>query len=277
MASTTSTRKKFRVMTSGVTVDGRKVTREQIHAMAASYNPSLYGARVNIEHYLSPFPGSDFCAMGDVAALSAEDISEGPLAGEASLFAEIEPTARMKAMTDDGKKIFSSVEIHPQFPTTNGPYLVGLAMTDTPASLGTDKLKFAAEKRGEVMRFSAADAETTMFTNAFEAELMQADQERSTSGSEWFSRVIGILGKGKKTDDERFSQVHQAVEVVAQSQADLSDQFSSAEQTAASNKQAIEKLTTDLAALQQKVEGTDGNYSRRPPANGGNNAQLADY
>ncbi|MFS7242310.1 GPO family capsid scaffolding protein [Serratia proteamaculans] len=277
MASTTSTRKKFRVMTSGVTVDGRKVTREQIHAMAASYNPSLYGARVNIEHYLSPFPGSDFCAMGDVAALSAEDISEGPLAGEASLFAEIEPTARMKAMTDDGKKIFSSVEIHPQFPTTNGPYLVGLAMTDTPASLGTDKLKFAAEKRGEVMRFSAADAETTMFTNAFEAELVQADQERSTSGSEWFSRVMGILGKGKKTDDERFSQVHQAVEVVAQSQADLSDQFSSAEQTAASNKQAIEKLTTDLAALQQKVEGTDGNYSRRPPASGGNNAQLADY
>ncbi|HCJ98933.1 MAG TPA: phage capsid protein [Serratia grimesii] len=277
MASTTSTRKKFRVMTSGVTVDGRKVTREQIHAMAASYNPSLYGARVNIEHYLSPFPGSDFCAMGDVAALSAEDISEGPLAGEASLFAEIEPTARMKAMTDDGKKIFSSVEIHPQFPTTNGPYLVGLAMTDTPASLGTDKLKFAAEKRGEVMRFSAADAETTMFTNAFEAELVQADQERSTSGSEWFSRVMGILGKGKKTDDERFSQVHQAVEVVAQSQADLSDQFGSAEQTAASNKQAIEKLTTDLAALQQKVEGTDGNYSRRPPASGGNNVQLADY
>lgn len=277
MASTTSTRKKFRVMTSGVTVDGRKVTREQIHAMAASYNPSLYGARVNIEHYLSPFPGSDVCAMGDVAALSAEDISEGPLAGEASLFAEIEPTARMKAMTDDGKKIFSSVEIHPQFPTTNGPYLVGLAMTDTPASLGTDKLKFAAEKRGEVMRFSAADAETTMFTNAFEAELVQADQERSTSGSEWFSRVMGILGKGKKTDDERFSQVHQAVEVVAQSQADLSDQFGSAEQTAASNKQAIEKLTTDLAALQQKVEGTDGNYSRRPPASGGNNVQLADY
>lgn len=277
MAGTAKPRKKFRVMTSGITVDGRKVTREQIHAMAASYNPSLYGARVNIEHYLSPFPGSDFCAMGDVAALSAEDISEGPLAGEASLFAEIEPTARMKAMTDDGKKIFSSVEIHPQFPTTNGPYLVGLAMTDTPASLGTDKLKFAAEKRGEVMRFSAADAETTMFTNAFEAELVQADQERSTSGSEWFSRVMGILGKGKKTDDERFSQVHQAVEVVAQSQADLSDQFSNAEQAAASNKQAIEKLTTDLAALHQKVEGTDGNYSRRPPASGGNNAQLADY
>ncbi|PWC10925.1 phage capsid protein [Brenneria roseae subsp. americana] len=277
MASKTNTRKKFRVMTSGTTIDGRTVTRDQIHAMAAAYNPAVYGARVNIEHYLSPFPDSTFCAMGDVLALSAEDISEGPLTGEAALFAEIDPTDRMKAMTDDGKKIYSSVEIHPKFSLTNGPYLVGLAMTDTPASLGTDKLKFAAEKRGEIMRFSAADAEPTMFTAAIEADLIQADQGRSDSGKEWFSRVMGILGKGKKTDDERFSQVHQAVEVVAQSQTDLSDQFSAAEQARAGDKQAIEKLSADLAALQQKLEGTDGNFSQRPAASGGGNVQLADY
>jgi hypothetical protein len=34
----------------------------------------VYGARVNIEHYLSMFPNSDFGAMGDVVALSTEDI-----------------------------------------------------------------------------------------------------------------------------------------------------------------------------------------------------------
>lgn len=277
MASQTSTRKKFRVMTSGTTIDGRNVTRDQIHSMAASYNPSVYGARVNIEHYLSPFPDSTFCAMGDVIALSAEDISEGPLTGEAALFAEIEPTARMKTMTDDGKKIYSSVEIHPKFSLTNGPYLVGLAMTDTPASLGTDRLKFAAEKRGEIMRFNAKDAEPTMFTSAIEADLVQAEQERTDAGQQWFSRVMGILGKGKKSDDERFSQVHQAVELVAQSQADLSDQFTTVEQHRASDKQAIDKLTGDLAALKQKLESTDGNFSQRPPANGGASSQLADY
>ncbi|MFC3393650.1 GPO family capsid scaffolding protein [Brenneria rubrifaciens] len=277
MAGKTSTRKKFRVMTSGTTIDGRSVSRDQIHAMAAAYNPAVYGARVNIEHYLSPFPDSTFCAMGDVMALSAEDIAEGPLTGEAALFAEIEPTDRMKTMTDDGKKIYSSVEIHPKFSLTNGPYLVGLAMTDTPASLGTDKLKFAAEKRSEIMRFNVVDAVPTMFTAAIEADLVQAEQARADSGKEWFSRVMGILGKGKKTDDERFSQVHQAVEVVAQSQADLSDQFSTAEQECASNKQAIEKLTTDLTALQRKLETTDGNFSRRPPASGGDAGQLAEF
>jgi hypothetical protein len=88
---------------------------------------------------------------------------------------------------------------------------------------------------------------------------------------------MGILGKGQKTDDQRFGQVHQAVEAVAQSQVDLGEQFSTAEQERQQDKVAIQKLTTDLAALRQQLEGTDGNFSQRQPANGGANAQLADY
>ncbi|EMX9850949.1 GPO family capsid scaffolding protein [Klebsiella michiganensis] len=276
MANQANTRKKFKVMTSGTTVDGRNVTRAQLHAMAAAYNPAVYGARVNIEHYLSPFPDSVFSAMGDVVALSAEDINEGPLTGEAHLFAEIEPAQRMKDMIADGKKVYSSIEMHPSFPLTKGPYLTGLAMTDTPASLGTDKLKFTAEKRAEIMRFSSQDAEVTMFTPSFEAELVQENQ-RSDEGKQWFNRVMGILGKGQKTDDQRFGQVREAVEAVAQSQVDLGEQFSAAEQERQQDKAAIQKLTTDLAALHRQLEGTDGNFSQRPAAGGGNNAQLADY
>ncbi|SPX13610.1 Capsid scaffolding protein O [Escherichia coli] len=53
--------------------------------------------------------------MGDVTALSTEDITEGPLAGRTALYAEIEPTERMKQLVADGKKIYSSIELHPQF------------------------------------------------------------------------------------------------------------------------------------------------------------------
>jgi hypothetical protein len=77
---------------------------------------------------------------------------------------------------------------------------------------------------------------------------------------------MGILGKGQKTDDQRFGQVHQAVEAVAQSQVDLGEQFSTAEQERQQDKAAIQKLTTDLAALRQQLEGTDGNFSQRPAA-----------
>ncbi|NCF07970.1 GPO family capsid scaffolding protein [Kosakonia sp. MH5] len=277
MAGTTKTRKKFRVAVSGATVDGREIKPEHLHDAAANYNPEVYGARVNIEHYLSPYPGSDFGAMGDVTALSAEDITTGPLAGRTALYAEIEASDRMKQMTDKGQKVYSSIELHPQFALNGKAYVMGLAMTDTPASLGTERLKFAAQQRAQVMVFNNQQAEPPMFTEAIEAEMIELSGQRSDESKQWFSRVMGILGKGQKTDDERFSQVHQAVEAVAQSQVELSDQFSSVEQSRAQDKAAIQQLTNDLAALRQKLETTDGNFSRRPPASGGDNAQLADY
>ena len=44
-----TSRKKFRVAVSGVTADGREINGDMLKAAATSYNPSVYGARVNIE------------------------------------------------------------------------------------------------------------------------------------------------------------------------------------------------------------------------------------
>ncbi|HBU7635857.1 TPA: GPO family capsid scaffolding protein [Klebsiella pneumoniae] len=277
MAGTAKPRKKFRVAVSGNTVDGREIQPQHLRDAAANYNLEVYAARVNIEHILSPYPGSDFGAMGDVVALSAEDITEGPLAGRTGLYAEIEPSERMKQMTDKGQKVYSSIELHPQFALNGKAYMMGLAMTDNPASLGTERLKFAAQQRASVMAFNNQQVEAPMITEAIEAEVIELAAQRSDEGKQWFNRVMGILGKGQKTDDQRFGQVHQAVEAVAQSQVDLGEQFSAAEQERQQDKATIQKLTTDLAALRQQLEGTDGNFSQRPAAGGGDNAQLADY
>ncbi|CAM4476282.1 MULTISPECIES: GPO family capsid scaffolding protein [Klebsiella/Raoultella group] len=277
MAGTAKPRKKFRVAVSGNTVDGREIQPQHLRDAAANYSPEVYGARVNIEHYLSMFPGSDFGAMGDVVALSTEDITDGPLAGRTALYAEIEPSDRMVQMTNKGQKVYSSIELHPQFALNGKAYVVGLAMTDTPASLGTDRLKFAAQQRASVMAFNNQQGEPPMITEAIEAEVIELAAQRSDEGKQWFNRVMGILGKGQKTDDQRFGQVHQAVEAVAQSQVDLGEQFSTAEQERQQDKAAIQKLTTDLAALRQQLEGTDGNFSQRPAAGGGDSAQLAEY
>ncbi|CZV46745.1 GPO family capsid scaffolding protein [Enterobacter cloacae] len=270
-------RKKFRVAVSGATVDGREIRPEHLRDAAANYSPDVYGARVNVEHYLSPFPGSDFGAMGDVTALSAEDISEGPLAGRTALYAEIEPSERMKKLTDEGKKIYSSIELHPQFALNGKAYVMGLAMTDTPASLGTERLKFAAQQRQQVMSFNNQQGEAPLFTDAIEAEIIELAEQRSDEGKQWFGRVMGIIGKGRKSDGEQFSQVRDAVENVAQSHADLLDSFNNLSRAREQDSQAIQKLTSDLAALTSKLGNTDANFSQREPANGGANAQLADY
>lgn len=278
MASTTKpARKKFRVAVSGATVDGREIRPEHLRDAAANYNPGVYGARVNVEHYLSPYPGSDFGAMGDVAALSAEDITEGPLSGRTALYAEIDASTRMKQLTDEGKKVYSSIELHPQFALNGKAYVMGLAMTDTPASLGTERLKFAAQQRQQVMSFNNQQGEAPLFTDAIEAEIIELAEQRSDEGKQWFARVMGIIGKGRKSDGEQFSQVRDAVENVAQSHADLLDSFNDLSRAREQDSQAIQKLTSDLAALTSKLGSTDGNFSQRAPASGGANAQLADY
>ncbi|AGR58511.1 Phage capsid scaffolding protein [Salmonella bongori N268-08] len=180
----------------GSTIDGREISGEHLKAAAKNYDPTVYGARVNVEHITSPFPNSDLCAMGDVTALSAEDITEGPLSGRTALYAEIEPTDRMKKLTDEGKKIYSSIELHPQFSLNGNPYIVGLAMTDTPASLGTERLKFAAQQREQVMKFNNQHTEAPMFTEAMEAEIIGLAEQRSEEGKQWFQPCHGVDWQG---------------------------------------------------------------------------------
>lgn len=47
-------------------------------------------------------------------------------------------------MNKDRQKVYSSIEVNPSFAGTGKAYLEGLAVTDSPASLGTEMLKFSA-------------------------------------------------------------------------------------------------------------------------------------
>lgn len=246
-----TSRKKFRVAVSGSTVDGREISPVHLREAAENFNPDVYAARVNVEHYLSPCPSSEFSAMGDVTALSTEDITEGPLAGRTALYAEIEPTERMKQLVADGKKIYSSIELHPQFSVNGRAYLVGLAMTDTPASLGTERLKFTAQQRQAVMTFNSVQGEAPLISEAIESEIIEMAEQRQEEGTQWFNRVMGIIGRGRKADDASFSRIQEAVEGVATSQADIIDRFNVLETRHQQDRQKITSLTTELTALKE--------------------------
>ncbi|PSY76994.1 GPO family capsid scaffolding protein [Escherichia coli] len=272
-----TSRKKFRVAVSGLTVDGREISPVHLREAAENFNPDVYAARVNVEHYLSPCPSSEFSAMGDVTALSTEDITEGPLAGRTALYAEIEPTERMKQLVADGKKIYSSIELHPQFSVNGRAYLVGLAMTDTPASLGTERLKFTAQQRQAVMTFNSVQGEAPLISEAIESEIIEMAEQRQEEGTQWFNRVMGIIGRGRKADDASFSRIQEAVEGVATSQADIIDRFNALETRHQQDSQKITSLTTELAALKEKLRTQDGDPQNRFTATGAASDQLADF
>ncbi len=231
------------------------------------------------ELFLSPSKEatSEFSAMGDVTALSTEDITEGPLAGRTALYAEIEPTERMKQLVADGKKIYSSIELHPQFSVNGRAYLVGLAMTDTPASLGTERLKFTAQQRQAVMTFNSIQGEAPLISEAIESEIIEMAEQRQEEGTQWFNRVMGIIGRGRKADDASFSRIQEAVEGVATSQADIIDRFNVLEARHKQDRQKITSLTTELTALKEKLRTQDGDPQNRFTATGAASDQLADF
>lgn len=122
-----------RVATSGKTVDGRTIEPEDLRDMATSYDPATYTAVIWYEHirYMGNF--------GTVTELKAESADNGKVA----LFAKLQPNERLLQINKEEQKLFTSIEIEPNFADSGKPYLAGLAITDQPASLGTEALHFS--------------------------------------------------------------------------------------------------------------------------------------
>jgi len=149
MAGTTTPAKKFRskwtrIAVEGATTDGRTIERSWIEDIAAQYNPATYGARINCEHIKGIAPDTPFGAYGDVLAVKAEEVE---LNGEKklALYAQIEPNDALLALNKKRQKVYTSIEVQPKFADTGKAYLIGLAITDSPASLGTEALEFSAK------------------------------------------------------------------------------------------------------------------------------------
>lgn len=98
--------KRFRIGVEGATTDGREIQREWLVQMAASYNPTVYTALINLEHIKSYLPESTFNRYGRVTGLVAEEIQDGPLAGKMALYADIEPTDALVELVKKGQKAF---------------------------------------------------------------------------------------------------------------------------------------------------------------------------
>lgn len=267
----------FRVAVEGATTDGRNISRDWITQMAKNYSRTKYGARVNLEHIRGLLPDSPFKAYGDVLILEAREES-GEFSGKLGLYAQIAPTADLVALTKSGQKIYTSIEVDPSFADTKQAYLVGLAVTDNPASLGTSVLSFAAQNPAASPFAHKKQKPDNLFTAA-EHEVA-IEFEETAPGANLFKKVTDLLGKFRtktSTDDARFADAAQAIEAVASH---------SAEQT-----KTIEKLTKDvsdltaaavkdreeLAALKQELSKS-GNPAQppRPAATGGTGAPVTD-
>jgi hypothetical protein len=272
----------FRIAVEGDATDGRVIERSWLQDMGASYNPLVYGARIWMEHIRSMVADSPFKAYGDVVATKTEEVE---INGEKklALFAQIEPTdALIKMVNVDKQKVFTSMEIAPKFAGTGKPYLIGLGVTDSPASLGTERLAFSA-KHPEANLFGERKQHAdNLFSAANEAALEFEEIVIEPSGSEKLfgllqgiaDRLVGKEPEAKKPEPkpegiQDFSGLAEALTAIGQQLKTQGDQFTQLQRQHTEQGTAFQKLQSDFNALQTQLSHTPaGNQSTRPPVTG---------
>ncbi len=281
--------KSFIVAVAGDTVDGRTIEESWLKDIAANYHRATYGARVNKEHIPGVTGEAPFKMYGDVLACSTEPVElmlGGKKVTKLGLRAEIEATDELVAMTANGQKIYTSIEVAPNFANTGKANLVGLAVTDTPASLGTDVLSFAVKHPGALSIGPKLKAPENVFSLGYETSFELADGETATppadSAAGMFAAIANYFtGKGPispptatpappppppapepAANDNEFAQ---------QVTKGFTDMTAAIQQLSTELRGEIGKVRTDQEALRAQVEGTPkaGQFSRQPATGGG--------
>ncbi|MDT8758227.1 GPO family capsid scaffolding protein [Sphingomonas psychrotolerans] len=143
--------KPFLLATAGSTVDGRVIDDKMLEEMASSYDPKTYGARLNIEHIRGISGDGPFRAYGDVVEVSIGEVDvafNGKNEKRKALYGVFDVTADAKRLNDAGQKVYPSIEIEPNFAGKGFAYLMGCALTDSPAAIATDRLQFNRARPG---------------------------------------------------------------------------------------------------------------------------------
>lgn len=273
--------KKFRIAKAGQTTDGREITVQQITEMAESYSPTTYGARLNIEHLRGIYPSAGgFGAYGDVVSLEVE--TEGT---ETYLVAEVDPTPELIALSKARQKVYFSIEIDPKFAGTGKAYLVGLACTDSPASLGTSYMQFCQQnpetsplkgkKQTAHNLFSSAD-----FSGSFDEEdkhsLLDQIKGFFTNQDKKFDKVEESA-KALEHLPQTLLSVQRALEATGGSLDGLRTQFSGIGQRLDALEKGQQTQQQSLEKVEQTLDTTPpANFRQRPKANGGDDRAIAD-
>ena len=226
-----------RVATSGKTADGRTIDAQDLRDMAENYDPALYTATIWYEHIRY------FGSLGNVAALKAEDVDGGKVA----LFAQLQPNDTLLRLNKEGQKLFASVEIQPNFSDTGKAYLSGMAVTDEPASVGT-----------EALHFSRRAGAGNHFGNLEPLGDLNAQDDDEAAAVSFFTRLFKAIGVGPAASP--------ASPATPNSESTPMDQ-----KTVEAFASAVEKLGTVATRLEQSA----ATFAAQAPAGTGTTTQPA--
>lgn len=205
------------IAAAGETVDGRHIEEQWLIDAAETYDPKLYTALIWPEH-------QRWCGnMGEVLELMTQRDEEDETL---KLYAKLLPNMALINANRDGQLLFSSVELTADgnFRATGKTYLEGMAVTDSPASLKTERLRFGRKSKKR--------------TGAYRPLVIDEVME--------YSRETGMSGKEKKKSWRSLFSIEEPEQTPA-------------EETVPSD--AIQALADALAALEDRVSAIESAMS----------------
>jgi len=274
--------KSFLLATAGSTVDGRVIDDKMLDEMAAGYDPKTYGARLNIEHIRGISGDKPFRAYGDVLELSVAEVDvkfHDKTEKRKGLFGVFDVTEDAKALNSAGQKVYPSIEIEPNFAGKGKAYLMGCALTDSPASIATERLQFNRQMPGTIILSRGADGQ-----GSEPGALEFADVTEGQGGEGFLAGLKGVLDgfaakfspakpaedapkepAGSKPPAFDFAEMRPLFEQLGQT-------FSaSLDGLRTELRGEVDGLCVKLKKLEDAREATPApGYTARPPANGSN-------
>lgn len=186
---------------SGKTVDGRNIDPQWLIDAAETYDRQTYTALIWPRHHENTEERSWSFNYGEVDALKYERDGD-----KVKLYARLMPNDWLIDTNKRGQKLFTSIEVLPNFAGTGRSYLTGLSVTDLPASTGTDRMMFSAQSNqspvtmGSVEAFSLGDL--------VEGGATQANEHTGLSFLQRvFQRRTGHEKQGEEMTKEHFDQL----------------------------------------------------------------------
>lgn len=220
----------------GKTIDGREIKREWLESMAKNYSPELYQALIWCEHD-DPVWRQFSANLGTIEELTLEEKN-----GRLRLLARLRANAILQSMNEQEQKIYSSVEVLPDFPEEGEFYLVGLAATDQPASTGLSRLSFSTNKNGfrtdPVLLFGNNEISTPK-QNINLSKLI--NREKYSMTQDEIDALLTELAEVRQLNAEQQAQINQ-----------LLDQLANGNTTAA--QKTAEEIQTNAEDTSKKID-----------------------
>jgi len=261
----------FRCFVAGNTIsDGRQITPEMIDEVVSTFNVATYAPRINIEHIAGYSPEPPFNGYGTVTAVKAQvdDITiNGKVEKRKALYAQVDGNAQLVQLAANDQKPFPSVELTPSYAGCGKVGLIGLAFTDTPASIGTQALQFSRTSPGTLF---TAGADPVDF--GFQTDPADPSAGAFSAMKAFFTQMMGGGATPVTTppvpananppaaanDNEFARQMREGLGLI------------NASIVALGEKQAadIDAVRTEFGTLKTRIEQTDASGFSRPPATG---------